>query len=272
MDVLWIDDEIDRNDLLIRELESESYVVDCVPSGREGLERARGKCYDLIVADVRLPDMYGPVLVDRIRRGGCLTPILVITGHYLDDEVFADALQRGANHFTYKPLDLHTVAALLETVIISSGSGAQPNASVSSRNTEDLLAATASIDTRVKSIMVGLVRHPDCSMTAEALAESVKLSGSRLRHLWRQGVGVPLATFRKNTRLDNAAQLLRGTYRSVAHIASAVGFTDLRYFERAFRNRFDVSPSAFRGEKRGRPSNSRTCSSVSATDRQTVNR
>jgi AraC-like DNA-binding protein len=47
-------------------------------------------------------------------------------------------------------------------------------------------------------------------------------------------------------RRTHAAQFLQGTARSIAEIASAVGFSDQSYFDRRFRRHFGRTPSQFR--------------------------
>lgn len=84
-------------------------------------------------------------------------------------------------------------------------------------------------------------------LEARVLARSVGLSESRLRHLFKANIGVPLGRFLRDARLHRAAALLESTSQPVCQIAAQAQFTDPRSFSRAFYRRFKVSPSRYRG-------------------------
>ncbi|MHC4914017.1 MAG: AraC family transcriptional regulator [Planctomycetota bacterium] len=84
------------------------------------------------------------------------------------------------------------------------------------------------------------------------VAESVALSESRLRAVFREMVGVPLGEFVLRSRINRACALLGRSEMSVSEVARACGFESLYSFSRAFKRRRGVSPSAYR-RAGGRP-------------------
>ena len=79
--ILIIDDEKNILSTLSRALRVEHFDVDVAGSGALGLERARTKTYDLVLLDVRMPDMDGLTLLRTLREGRSGVPVIVMSGH-----------------------------------------------------------------------------------------------------------------------------------------------------------------------------------------------
>lgn len=87
--------------------------VDSAANGRVGLRLATACSYDLIVSDIRMPEMDGIAMLQRIRSGtgpNRSTPVVIVTGHHEEGVQAADQLHA---HFLGKPFSR---ALLLETV------------------------------------------------------------------------------------------------------------------------------------------------------------
>ncbi len=80
----------------------------------------------------------------------------------------------------------------------------------------------------------------------ENLANTVRISPSRLRHLFRTEVGVPLGRYVKRLRLERARELLRDSFLEVKEVAAAVGFTDVSHFVRDYKLTYSERPSETR--------------------------
>ncbi len=77
--VLVVEDEEAIAQGLVFNLERKGYVAELARDGREALERLSVPRYDLIVLDVRLPEVDGFEVCQRLRRDGDTTPILMLT-------------------------------------------------------------------------------------------------------------------------------------------------------------------------------------------------
>lgn len=85
----------------------------------------------------------------------------------------------------------------------------------------------------------------------EEVAREVNLSGSRLRHLMRAELGVPVHRYLKRQRLIRARKLVESTFLTVKEIAATTGFEDVSHFLRDYKTAFGDSPSqARRGRRR----------------------
>ena len=108
--LLIIDDERGIRNSLREILADEGHEVDVAENGKQGLEMATAKAYDLIFSDIKMPEMDGIELLSALKQGedAIDTPIVMITGHG-DVETAVQALKLGAYDFLLKPLDLNRI-------------------------------------------------------------------------------------------------------------------------------------------------------------------
>lgn len=104
--ILVIDDERSIRSTLKEILEYEKYEVDLASSGLEGLEMFSANTYDIILCDIKMPEMDGMEVIEKIFEQGSDAPVIMISGHgNIDNAV--QAIKRGAYDFIEKPLDLN---------------------------------------------------------------------------------------------------------------------------------------------------------------------
>ena len=116
--LLIIDDERGIRNTLREILADEGHEVDVAENGKQGLEMAQAKAYDLIFSDIKMPEMDGMEVLKALKNGendengdatlNGETPVVMITGHG-DVETAVQALKTGAFDFLLKPLDLNRI-------------------------------------------------------------------------------------------------------------------------------------------------------------------
>ena len=81
--LLIIDDERGIRNTLREILSDEGHDVDVAENGKQGLEMACAKSYDLIFSDIKMPEMDGLELLKALKEGeeAIETPIVMISGH-----------------------------------------------------------------------------------------------------------------------------------------------------------------------------------------------
>jgi DNA-binding response OmpR family regulator len=99
--VLVVDDEVRIRDLVRRYLEHEGHQVLTAGSGAEALEVTRHTTVDLIVLDLRLPDISGEEVAADIRESSDV-PILMLTAK-IDERDRIHGLEVGADDYVTKP-------------------------------------------------------------------------------------------------------------------------------------------------------------------------
>jgi two-component system copper resistance phosphate regulon response regulator CusR len=116
MKILIVEDEPKTASFLQKGLSEEGYVVDVVGDGQEGLERAQGFGYDLIVLDVMMPKMDGWTFIERLRSCGLSTMTLFLTARdSLADRV--RGLDLGADAYLVKPFSFTELLATVRTLL-----------------------------------------------------------------------------------------------------------------------------------------------------------
>ena len=86
--------------------------VERASSGEEAVAAATARPFDLILMDLRMPDMDGLVATQRLRAAGTSTPIVALTANAFDEDRRA-ALAAGMDDFLTKPLDPQALRAVL---------------------------------------------------------------------------------------------------------------------------------------------------------------
>lgn len=116
--VLVVEDEAVVGDLIEEFLRIDGYEVDRAPDGREALQRVRGAAYGLIVSDIRMPDVDGPMLYRELVAldPGLARRVVFVTGDVLGEATrrFLDETGLG---YLEKPFDLAAFRALARRVL-----------------------------------------------------------------------------------------------------------------------------------------------------------
>ncbi|HXD89334.1 MAG TPA: sigma-54 dependent transcriptional regulator [Urbifossiella sp.] len=104
--LLLVDDEPNVLYSLELSLAAEALDIVTAQSGKDALRRLRRGAIDAVILDVRLPDMSGLDVFDRIRAEDPRLPVIIMTAHGTT-ETAIEAMKRGAFDYLLKPVDLH---------------------------------------------------------------------------------------------------------------------------------------------------------------------
>ncbi len=116
MRVLLIEDHRPLVRALKQGLEEEGFAVDAAHDGEEGDFKARSASYDVIILDLMLPKEDGLSLLQRWRRNGMTTHVLVLTARdRIEDKV--RGLDFGADDYLTKPFELEELLARLRALV-----------------------------------------------------------------------------------------------------------------------------------------------------------
>jgi two-component system OmpR family response regulator len=151
--VLIVEDEPTLGTQLKGTLEGNGYAIDLATDGEEGHFLGSTESYDAIILDLGLPEIDGLTVLDRWRKEGIATPVLLLTARdSWSDKV--TGLDAGADDYLAKPFQTQELIARLRALIRR----ASGNAS------SELVAGEVRLDTR--SGRVTLAGEP-VKMTAQ---------------------------------------------------------------------------------------------------------
>jgi two-component system response regulator HydG len=108
-----VDDSADVVDTIAQYLGRNGFEVQPVTSGALALHRLENGSCDVVLTDLRMPDVDGLDLLESIQKIDPHLPVVIMTA-FGNIESAVDAIQRGAYHYVTKPFKMATVRMLLE--------------------------------------------------------------------------------------------------------------------------------------------------------------
>lgn len=115
MRILLVEDEKPLSRAICTSLSRETFTVEPVYTGPDGLEAARNGEFDAIILDVMLPGMDGFTVLARLRSEGISTPVLILTAlGDVNDRV--RGLEDGADYYLAKPFQMPELIACLRAI------------------------------------------------------------------------------------------------------------------------------------------------------------
>ena len=103
--ILLCDDEPKLSRMLGTALTAAGYAVQRVATGHEAIKRAQSDAPDVVVTDLRLPDMDGIEVLKRVRDAANPPDVIVITA-YASTETAVEAMRLGAHDYLIKPFSI----------------------------------------------------------------------------------------------------------------------------------------------------------------------
>ncbi len=103
--VLLVDDEEEFLETLVKRLKKRKLEVFSANSGKEALNILSGTSVDVVVLDVKMPDMDGIETLREIKKMAPSVEVLMLTGH-ANVEVAIQGMELGAFDYLMKPMDI----------------------------------------------------------------------------------------------------------------------------------------------------------------------
>ncbi|MCX7862622.1 MAG: sigma-54 dependent transcriptional regulator [Bacteroidales bacterium] len=114
--ILVIDDEKSIRNTLKDILEHEEYQVEIAENGPQGLQIVQEKNIDVVLCDIKMPQMDGMEVLTKIIEHNASIPVIMITGHG-DIDTAVEAIKKGAFDFLQKPLDLNRILVTIRNAL-----------------------------------------------------------------------------------------------------------------------------------------------------------
>ncbi|MFH1338669.1 MAG: response regulator [Candidatus Omnitrophota bacterium] len=113
--ILVIDDDRDVCEVLLKNLVSFGYDADSAFSGQEGIEKTKQGGYDLIILDLKLPDLYGTEVLKEIRKFNKDVVIIILTAYPSVETAIETLKNNQAADFIYKPFNIDHLRIVIES-------------------------------------------------------------------------------------------------------------------------------------------------------------
>ncbi|WP_295122754.1 hybrid sensor histidine kinase/response regulator transcription factor [uncultured Chitinophaga sp.] len=248
--VLIIEDNEDFRSYLKNYLKPYYKVMEAA-DGREGWQKALSAHPHVIVSDISMPYMDGITLSKKIRadKRTAHIPIILLTA-LTGDAYHLKGLQTGASDYLTKPFSAEILKVKIQNLALLNQSFketysrrlqvvTQP-AAMESENEKLLLRITGYIEDNID----------DEKLSVEQLAKYLFISRATLYNKVVDITGETPVEFIRSVRLNRAAVLLEKSDLRIAEIGYSVGFLTPNYFARAFKMKFNMSPSEYAAMKK----------------------
>lgn len=116
--ILVIDDDVLICEMLKRHLAEEGYVVDTAQNGTEGLNKYVSNPADVVILDIRLPDVDGFSVLEDLKEENEGVKVIMTTA-YPDMETTIAAMKSGAFDYIHKPFDIEELDSAIKKAVKS---------------------------------------------------------------------------------------------------------------------------------------------------------
>lgn len=213
-------------------------VVAEAANGQEGLDACAQYRPDLIITDLKMPQMDGIEMLRQLRNRGDSTAVIILTAY--DQFSYAQsALRLGATDFLLKPFHDGELEAAINRL----------RPTLESAQTHGLNVRHSSI--YVQETLDYIAAHyqtPDISIGS--IARHLGISEGHLSHIFKKETGQTLLGYLTRYRIEMAKVLLRDYRVKIYEVAEKVGYQDISYFSSIFKKIEGISPSEYQNSSR----------------------
>ena len=261
--VLVADDDEEIRNYVCQELAPEYHIIESA-NGKEALALALKEAPDLIISDIMMPEMDGITLCRKIKQHVNLNhiPVILLTARSEEADNL-EGIATGADAYIVKPF--HTGILLTTIQNLIRNREMLRNNFCGNQQQEDKVQKVmvkSSDEKLLEKIMAIISKNiENSSLSVEMLAREVGMSRVHLHRKTKELTNQSTRDLIRNTRLQQAANLLSNKNINISEVAFAVGFSSLATFSTAFREFYGVPPSTYMENKlnsAGKASESRT--------------
>ena len=243
--VLTVEDHADIRTHIREHLEDRFRILEA-EDGVAGLDKAIENIPDLIITDLMMPKMDGVEMCRKLKTDERTShiPVLMLTAKAsVEDRV--EGLETGADAYVTKPFNIKELRVRVTKLI-------EQRKKLRERFSRDVKLepkdiAITSADEKFLNRAIGIIEEKmgDFEFDARTLQQEMTLSRSQLFRKLKALTDLSITEFIRTIRLKRGAKLLEQKFGNVAQVTYEVGFNNLSYFAKCFKELFGVSPSEY---------------------------
>ena len=243
--VLVVEDNAELRAFIVDSLGNEFYFLEA-GDGKQGLDIAAREVPDLIVSDVMMPEMDGITMTGKIKADIRTShiPLILLTAKSSEDSKLS-GLQSGADDYLTKPFNK-------QELLLKVRNGVKRQMKLREKLRAELMSTAPRVEVlsadeqfliKVKEAILNQLS--DEQLSVESLAEDIGMSRVQLYRKISGLTGMSVNEMIRKLRLHHAAQLLGQNWGPVSQVAYEVGFSNLSYFSKVFKEEFGTLPSEY---------------------------
>lgn len=248
--VLIVEDNKELLDIL-NALFSPIYDVLTSDNGKDALEIVKTSRPSLVLSDIMMPLMNGTELCSAIKNDIdlCHIPVVLLTALDMPEQELIGILQ-GADDYIGKPFDSKLLLARCNNIIRGRR---QLLRQIGENSGWDIsMLATNKLDKEFLDKLSQIIDEEisDTNLNNDVIASKMNMSRASFYNKFKNLTGETPNEYINNIRLARAKQMLTADAGlSIAEISDSLGFNSPNYFSRKFKEKFGMSPAAYRQDR-----------------------
>lgn len=216
-------------------------VVGTAGNGYEAIRKMEEQPVDLVITDIRMPDMDGLQLLQYIYEEMPRTKVILISG-YEDFHYARKALSFQAKGYVLKPIDTDELLEIVDRILAPEPpEPAGPAESAEPRAVPQTYRE--SVITKAKQFVKSNLHKP---LALGDAAEFVHLTPHYFGQLFKTECGVLFHTYLTQVRMEKACELLQKPDMKIYQVCEQVGYIDAKYFSKVFQKTVGMTPNEYR--------------------------
>lgn len=207
---------------------------------------------DVIVTDIKMPEVSGLELIRQIRERNQDIHIVILSGH--SNFAYAQkAIELGVTRYLLKPTNPRELVAVLEGIEkeLKQGAGDAPDKKQPPQEGE---AGSGADGDGVGNLLVQkaiqyVEVHYGGRITLKDMSEELHLSPNYLCELFKRHTGKNLMEYVTEYRMMKARNYLNHVEYKVSDVAEMVGYKEAKYFSRTFKKMYGMTPLEYRNKR-----------------------
>ena len=245
--ILLVEDNKDMRHFIRSQLLKHYRVQEAV-NGDQGFKKSRSAMPDLIITDLMMPKMDGIELCKKLKTNieTSHIPIIMLTARAgVENKI--EGLETGADDYLTKPFDENELLVRVKN-LIDQRQRLREHYGRQEHGMDPTLITTTSLDRRFLNKVLALLeeKHSDPTFGVPQMQLALAMSKNQLHRKLKALTNEAPGELLRNFRLKRAAQLLSQNADTVTQIAYQVGFNNLSYFAKCFKELYGVSPSSYK--------------------------
>lgn len=236
MKILIIDDEPKiRNGLSNLLTRREGWeVAGAYENAADALKYLAVNQVDVIITDIKMPEISGLELIARIRERDKKTAIIILSG-YSNFQFAQRAIELGVRRYLTKPTNPRELICVLEET--EKKLGGKQEKEEDSEKIPNLFVQKAADYIKL---------NYSEKISIKEIADQLYLSPNYLSELFKKHTGKTISEYLTEYRLEKACQLLDHAEYRVGDVSGMVGIHDGRYFSNMFKKKYGMTPTEYR--------------------------
>lgn len=237
--LLIVDDEAITREY-IRYVVSENHqdvLIKEAKNGNEAIELVKEFSPDLILMDIRMPELDGLKAVEKIRKFDIDVKIAILTAH--DEFTYAQkSVRLNAIDYLLKPLSPEDLVDFINTYLFDSDTKATKITLINDNQVPE--------DKHISNAKDYINKNYDKKIYLNDVAEYVGFSPYYFSRLFKKSTGMNLSEYINRFRIEKAKEFMLNFDLSLKEISEKVGYEDFSYFSTVFQRYEEELPSKYR--------------------------